>query len=131
MLHPPYLTRMKLYPRLFTVKLPESLPLEQWCRVFSAQYSSLVSYRSLDQTTTSSEEIAARLRLMSVDWFWRGCRHVSRLFWISERGTWRVSHCGCSIDRREQRRRFVSFVEMPSVTSQLSMLSLSLSLCTR
>ena len=37
---------------------------------------------------------------------------------------WRVSHCGYFIDRSEQRRRFVSFVDMPSVASKLSMLAL-------
>ena len=89
-----------------------------------AQYSSLASYRSLDQMTTSGEKIANRLRLLSVDWFLRGCRHVSRLFWRRVGCTWRVSHCGCSIDRSEQRRHFIRFVEMPSVTSQLSMLAL-------
>ena len=106
------------------VKWPESLPLEQRCRLLSAQDSSLVSYRSLDHTTTSSETIASWLRLLSVDWFWWGCRHDSRLFWRSDGCTWRVSHCSCSIGRSEQRRRFVCFVEMPSVTSQLSMLAL-------
>ena len=84
----------------------------------------MVSYRSLDHTTTSGETIANHLRLLSVDWFWRGCRHVSRLFWRNDGCAWRVSHGGCSIDRSEQRRRFVGFVEMPSVTSQLSMLAL-------
>ena len=62
--------------------------------------------------------------LLSVNWFWRGCWHVSRLFWRNDGCTWRVSHCGCSIGRSEHRRRFVFFVEMPSVTSQLSMLAL-------
>ena len=92
--------------------------------MLSAQDSSLVSYRSLDQTTTSGETIASRLHLLSVDWLCRGSRHISRLFWRIDGCTWRVSQCGCSIDRIEQRRRFVCFVEMPSVTSQLSMLAL-------
>ena len=68
--------------------------------------------------------IANRLRLLSVDWFWRGCRHVSQLIWRNDGCAWHVSHYGCSIDRSEQRRCFVGFVELPSVTSQLSMLAL-------
>ena len=86
----------------------------------------MVSYCSLDQAITSGETIVSPLQPLSVDvdWFWRGCRHVSRLFWRRDGCTWRVSHCGCSIDRSEQRRCFICFVEMPSVTPQLSMLAL-------
>ena len=75
--------------------------------MLSAQCNSFVSYRSLDQPITSGETIASRLRLLSIDWFWRGSRHVSRWFWRNDDCTWRVAHCGCSIDRSEQRRHFV------------------------
>ena len=92
--------------------------------MLSSRHSSLVSDRSLYQTTTSGEPIASTLRLLNVHWFWRGCRHVSRLFRRNAECTWRVSHCSSSIDRSEQRRRFVCFIDMPSVTSQLYMLPL-------
>ena len=89
--------------------------------MLSAQDISLVSYRSLDhQATTSGETIASPPRLLSVVLVVLPARFLVVLVsWRNE-----GSHCGCSSDRSEQRRRFVSFVDMPSVTSQLSMLAL-------